>query len=52
MVDHFCFGDRKLAVGALLDVLDAVVVVQLEGLLGNLFGAITSNNRHKVNNLH
>ena len=39
VVDHFRFGYGHLAVGALLYIFHTVVVVELEGLLGNLFRA-------------
>ena len=42
MIHHFCFSNRKLTEWALLDILQAVVVVQLKRWLSHFLGAIVT----------
>ena len=50
MINHFGFGYRHLTVWTLLNVLDAVIIVQLERLLRNVLGTKIAERNQSVNN--
>ena len=50
MFDHFGLGHWHLTIWTLLDVLDAVIIVQLERLLRYVLGTKIAERNHGVNN--
>ena len=50
MINHFGFGYWHLTVWTLLNVLDAVIIVQLERLLRNVLGTKIAERNQSVNN--
>ena len=50
MFNHFGFGYGHLTIGTLLNVLDAVIIMQLERLLRNVLGTKIAERNDGVNN--